>query len=116
MSHLMVCSNAAWLQHCRANGMPLTKDTCSIGTLQPIPQTTFPLAEAPAALRQLAAAKHIGKVVVRVGHARHADAHPAPEGQGRWIVTGGLGGLGSLSSHWLVTQGMQRLALLGRSG
>ena len=87
------------------------------GAIRPIPQVIFPLSAAPAALRQLAAAKHIGKVVVEVGGAedQRKSERKATEA-GRWVITGGLGGLGSLSSHWLATRGMQTLILLGRSG
>ena len=90
---------------------------CTIaGAVKPIPQVIFTLGAAPAALRQLAAAKHIGKVVVQVGPVGQNTAHKAAAERGRWIVTGGLGGLGSLSSHWLVTQGIRHFILLGRSG
>ena len=61
----------------------------------------FPIEEAPDALRQLSAAKHIGKVVVEV-----PGQLPAPrDAQGRWIVSGGLGALGTLSVQWLASQG-----------
>ena len=56
------------------------------GTIRPLPATVHPLSEAPAALRQLAAAKHTGKVVIQVRRrqmtsfgvvraAGHASAH-----------------------------------------
>ena len=32
-----------------------------------------------------------------------------------YLITGGMGGLGLLVAHWLVTQGARRLVLLGRS-
>ena len=74
----------------------------SAGQIQPLPTVVFPIQEAPDALRQLSAAKHIGKVVVRV-----PSALPMPEqAPGRWIISGGLGALGSLSVQWLVRQGM----------
>ena len=64
----------------------------------------FLLQEAADALRQLSAAKHIGKVVVRV-----SCQLPAPEEAptGSWIVSGGLGALGFLSAQWLASQGVQ---------
>ena len=64
----------------------------------------FPLHDAADALRQLSAAKHIGKVVVRV-----PCQLPAPEEAptGSWIISGGLGALGSLSVHWLASQGLK---------
>ena len=36
--------------------------------------------------------------------------------QGRWLVSGGLGGLGSLAGQYLASQGARDLVLLGRSG
>ena len=67
----------------------------------------FPIEEAPDALRQLSAAKHIGKVVVQV-----PSQLPAPEETpGRWIISGGLGALGSLSVQWLASQGNMSLSL-----
>ena len=72
------------------------------GQIQPLPAVVFPIQEAPDALRQLSAAKHIGKVVVRVP----SDLPTADQAPGRWIISGGLGALGSLSVQWLVRQGM----------
>ena len=74
------------------------------GLIKPLPAVVFPLQEAADALRQLSAAKHIGKVVVRV-----PCQLPAPEEApaGSWIISGGLGALGSLSVQWLASQGAQ---------
>ncbi len=72
------------------------------GLIRPLPAVVFPIEEAPDALRQLSAAKHIGKVVVEV--LRQLPA--LKDAQGRWVVSGGLGALGSLSVQWLASQGM----------
>ena len=74
------------------------------GLIKPLPAVVFPLQEAADALRQLSAAKHIGKVVVRVPRQL-----PTPEQAptGSWIISGGLGALGSLSVQWLASQGAQ---------
>ena len=74
------------------------------GLIKPLPAVVFPLQEAADALRQLSAAKHIGKVVVRV-----PCQLPAPEEApaGSWIISGGLGALGSMSVQWLASQGAQ---------
>ena len=78
---------------------------------------TWRLSEAPAALRQLAAAKHIGKVVVQVAGQQGLAADRARKAlSGRWMVTGGLGGLGSLAGQWLAGRGACELVLLGRTG
>ena len=72
------------------------------GLIKPLPADVFPIEEATDALRQLSAAKHIGKVVVEV-----SGQLPTCKGaQGRWIVSGGLGALGTLSVQWLASQGM----------
>ena len=71
------------------------------GQIKPLPAVVFPIKEAPDALRQLSAAKHIGKVVIQV-----PSQLPAPEeAPGRWIISGGLGALGTLSVQWLASQG-----------
>ena len=74
------------------------------GLIKPLPAVVFPLQEAADALRQLSAAKHIGKVVVRV-----PCKLPASEEvfTGSWIISGGLGALGSLLVQWLASQGAQ---------
>ena len=95
----------------------LTSSLQAAGQIQPLPATTWPLSEAPAALRQLSAAKHIGKVVVQVGSQRPAAIQRARQAfGGAWAVTGGLGGLGSLAGRWLAGQGTTELTLLGRTG
>ncbi len=35
---------------------------------------------------------------------------------GRWVVSGGLGALGSLAVHWLASQGVRHITALGRGG
>lgn len=84
-------------------GLPTIAICGHAGLIRPLPAVVFPIEEAPDALRQLSAAKHIGKVVVEV-----PGLLPAPrETQGRWIVSGGLGALGTLSVQWLASQGMR---------
>ncbi len=57
------------------------------GEIAPQPPLQHSLGNAPAALRQLGAAKTVGKIV--------AAAPPADAQPGRWVVTGGLGALGT---------------------
>ena len=55
----------------------------------------YPLGQAVTAMRELAAARHIGKVVLRA-----PPNLPTPEvasRTGRWAVTGGTGALGALA-------------------
>ena len=65
------------------------------GLISPLPPQVYPLGDAVNAMRQLAAAKHIGKVVLQAP----ADLPPAGSTppSGRWVVSGGMGALGALA-------------------
>ncbi|WP_436762675.1 SDR family NAD(P)-dependent oxidoreductase [Streptosporangium sp. V21-05] len=78
------------------------------GTLAPLPVTAFPAAEAEAAFRHMASARHIGKVVLTFDR-------PRLRADGTYLVTGGLSGLGLAAAEGLVRQGARHLALMGRS-
>lgn len=69
------------------------------GAFDPLPHLRYPMSSAADGLRQLAAAQHIGKVVVT------APASAPLKLGGRWLVLGGLGALGLLSARWLASQG-----------
>ncbi|HEV2130470.1 MAG TPA: beta-ketoacyl reductase, partial [Longimicrobiaceae bacterium] len=79
------------------------------GALRPLPVKTFPMAEAIAAFRYMAQARHIGKIVL--------THHPAPaiRPDATYLITGGLGGVGFSVAQWLVEQGARSLVLVGRS-
>jgi acyl transferase domain-containing protein len=86
-------------------------------TLVPLPLRTFAIPRVVDALRHMARAEHIGKVVIQAA----ADAEPAKESlvlreDATYLITGGLGGLGLKLAHWLVDRGARHLVLLGRSG
>jgi acyl transferase domain-containing protein/acyl carrier protein len=81
------------------------------GELEPLPQTRFPLANATAAFRHMAQAKHIGKIVLDASALGGLDLAPAAT----YLVTGGLGGLGLALARWLVDRGARKLVLVGRS-
>lgn len=67
------------------------------------------------ALRQLSAARHVGKIVVSDQHS--LGSAPAKAGASSlWLVSGGVGALGTLSARYLVEQGARKLCLLGRAG
>ncbi|WP_326640477.1 SDR family NAD(P)-dependent oxidoreductase [Streptosporangium sp. NBC_01755] len=83
-------------------------DAVGAGELGPLPVTAFPAAEAEAAFRHMASARHIGKVVLTFDR-------PRLRADGTYLVTGGLGGLGLAAAEGLVRQGARHLALLGRS-
>ena len=86
----------------------------SQGQFRPLPQVLHSLDNSVNALRQMSQAKHVGKVVVTTSC---TIASPSSSHQyGRWVITGGLGSLGSLTANWLSEQGQMRLALVGRTG
>jgi myxalamid-type polyketide synthase MxaB len=80
------------------------------GGLQPLPYRVFPAVETISAFRYMAQAKHIGKVVVS-----QQPSTTLIRGDGTYLITGGLGGLGLLTAHWLAEQGARYLVLMGRS-
>lgn len=80
------------------------------GSLPPVPVTTYPIAAAADAFRDLAQSRHPGKLVLLV---RGAPAGALPR-SGTVLVTGGLGALGRETSRWLVRSGVRSLMLTGR--
>ena len=85
--------------------------------VKPLPALVYDFADLPTALRQFATAKHVGKIVVRLPTAA-VDAVPtaARDTDRAWIVSGGLGALGTIAAKWLAGQGRRNICLLGRSG
>ncbi|ETW22459.1 inactive phenolphthiocerol synthesis polyketide synthase type I Pks1 [Mycobacterium gastri 'Wayne'] len=76
--------------------------------LRPLPVTTFDVRRAPAALRYLSQARHVGKVVMTM-----PDAWAA----GTVLITGGTGMAGSaLARHVVTRHGVRRLVLVSRHG
>ncbi len=88
------------------------------GKLRPLPYRVYHPSQIQSAFRQMAAAKHIGKLVVAMDQRDFPVAVPesarvAPEGT--WLITGGLGGVGLAMAESLVQAGVRHLALVGRS-
>ncbi len=82
------------------------------GVLRPLPVTTFDIRRAPAALRYLSQARHIGKVVMTVPFTPGNGL-----GRGTVLITGGTGMAGSALARHAVTQhGVRHLVLLSRRG
>ncbi|WP_156675058.1 type I polyketide synthase [Mycobacterium sp. E2989] len=88
----------------------------------PRPRTThFPIHDAAAAVRLVGAAGHTGKVVLDVPRAGRSVATVPPEqvrpfrGDGAYIVTGGIGGLGLFLAGEMASRGAGRLVLNSRS-
>jgi NADPH:quinone reductase-like Zn-dependent oxidoreductase/NADP-dependent 3-hydroxy acid dehydrogenase YdfG/acyl carrier protein len=80
------------------------------GVLRPLPVAVFGLGDSDKALRTMAQARHIGKVVLRADPPRGAsiDEH------GSYLVTGGFGALGLHVARWLADRGAKHLVLCGR--
>ncbi|MDT5011959.1 MAG: 4-hydroxyphenylalkanoate synthase, partial [Mycobacterium sp.] len=77
-------------------------------TVEPLPVTTFDVRRAPAALRYLSQARHIGKVVLTM---------PDAWATGTVLITGGTGMAGAaLARHVVASHGVSDLILLSRSG
>jgi len=57
-------------------------------------------------------AQHVGKIAVGL----HKPAVDGQQVSGSWVVSGGLGALGVLTSQWMAGQGHCHLVLLDRSG
>ncbi|GGK91818.1 type I polyketide synthase [Nocardia jinanensis] len=88
------------------------------GELRPLPYRVFHPAQTEAAFRHLAAARHVGKVVLAMNEREVAVVRPprTPSFDGTWLVTGGLGGFGLAMAEALAESGVRSLVLLGRSG
>jgi acyl transferase domain-containing protein/acyl carrier protein len=91
------------------------------GRYAPLPQTEFPMADVEHALRFMAQAKHLGKIVLRAGStpppiARDGDAARRFAGAATYVITGGLGGFGLAIARWLCDHGARHLVLMSRRG
>ncbi|MFM7843301.1 MAG: SDR family NAD(P)-dependent oxidoreductase, partial [Planctomycetota bacterium] len=86
----------------------------SRGELQPLPSQTYPIQKMVSALRIMARAEHIGKLVIEAA----TNALPPQlwfQDDATYLITGGLGGLGLRLAHWLAEHGARHLVLTGRS-
>jgi acyl transferase domain-containing protein/acyl carrier protein len=87
--------------------------------IAPLPVARFDSSRVVDAFDHMARAKHIGKVVVSAPAAGEpvnvASEGYAVHGDGTYLISGGLGGLGLAVAEWLAHKGAGQLALLGRS-
>jgi surfactin synthase thioesterase subunit/NAD(P)-dependent dehydrogenase (short-subunit alcohol dehydrogenase family) len=90
------------------------------GELTALPVTTFPPVQLSGALRFLAQARHIGKVVIDMVPANRGDAihvrSTTIRSDGVYVISGGTRGYGLGTATWLAEQGARTVALLSRSG
>ncbi|WP_328843087.1 SDR family NAD(P)-dependent oxidoreductase [Streptomyces sp. NBC_00258] len=86
------------------------------GDVSPLPYQVFPLDHAAKAYREMAAARHIGKLLVSVGRSdAQSPAASRIHADATYLVSGGLGGLGQEVAHWLADRGARHLLLIGRT-
>ncbi|KDA01431.1 type I polyketide synthase [Hyphomonas oceanitis] len=85
-------------------------DEIANGKLTPLHTQVFGIEQTREAMRFMASAKHIGKIVLRVPPRLTA---PVRTDATYWI-TGGLGGLGLYTAQWLANSGAQHIVLTGR--
>lgn len=91
------------------------------GELSPLPVQVFPISKVQEAFQHVARAKHVGKVGLSF---KDSEAEVQVTGEeplvlrkdGTYVITGGLGGFGLATAHWLVQHGARHLLLLGRRG
>jgi phthiocerol/phenolphthiocerol synthesis type-I polyketide synthase C len=91
------------------------------GSVEPVPVTAWPLERAAGALAAVAAAEHVGKLVISVPATGCVDAEVDPgsvpfvRSDGAYVVTGGLSGLGLEAAVRLAEDGARRVVLNARS-
>ena len=88
----------------------------------PMPESThYPLADAATAIRVMSGAQHTGKLVLDIPHSGSSRVVVPPaqvrvfRGDGAYIVTGGLGGLGLFFAEKMAAAGCGRIVLTSRS-
>lgn len=93
------------------------------GALTPLPVRAFPAERVIDAFRYMQQARQIGKVVVSFEGARITPQTLLPQrqdirfnGQGAYLVTGGVSGFGLETARWLARKGAGQLVLLSRRG
>jgi hypothetical protein len=104
--------NALWRE--------VVQDVCA-GLWQPLRRTVFSISAAVDAFREMAQARHMGKIVLSFRDASTALILPDAEdavafkADSTYLITGGLGALGLQVARWMVLRGARHLALTGRS-
>lgn len=94
------------------------------GIIQPLKTTVFKASEIEQAFRYLAAAKHIGKVLLQVREDEESQESLPINVQPRvsfnpnfcYIIPGGLGGFGMEFADWMVMRECKKLVLSSSRG
>ncbi len=81
-----------------------------------MPNKTFSIQESQQAFRHMQQAKHIGKVVLTLPAiaSKENQSVVSINGDGCYLITGGLGALGLKVAQWIAEQGGKQIALMGR--
>jgi NADPH:quinone reductase-like Zn-dependent oxidoreductase/SAM-dependent methyltransferase len=82
------------------------------GRLRVLPLQTYRIEKAEQAFRFMAQAKHVGKIVLALGH---ADESRQIRPDATYLITGGMAGLGLLAADSFVRRGARSLVLMARS-
>lgn len=91
------------------------------GVYKPLKSVKFLATEAAEALRTLARARHIGKIIVsldarEVTVEQDIDRAISLRSDGAYLVTGGLKGFGAQIGHWASASGAGKVILANRAG
>ncbi len=91
------------------------------GVYTPLPEQVFGISKLSEAIRFMAQAKHIGKVIVSMDDPAVVVAEASGtgalfRGDATYLITGGLGGFGLAVAEWMAREGARSLAVIGRSG
>jgi acyl transferase domain-containing protein/ubiquinone/menaquinone biosynthesis C-methylase UbiE/acyl carrier protein len=89
--------------------------------LRPLPHRVFPITRLVDALRHMAQAKHVGKLIISIRNSEGLRLPPVSRASSIaadacYLITGGLGGFGLAVAERLAQRGVRHLALVGRSG
>lgn len=104
----MAEADPSLFQTCMAEVLP----ALATGGIRSAPLEVTSLTAAKDALRRMAQARHIGKLVLAVAPSS-TDLAPV-RGDGTYLISGGLGGVGLGAARWLARRGARRLILVGR--
>ncbi|MDT0478046.1 SDR family NAD(P)-dependent oxidoreductase, partial [Streptomyces sp. DSM 41014] len=88
--------------------------------LEPLPYEEYEVGDVESAFRQMARARHVGKILVRFDEVYEPPVAPTDgesrlSADGTYLITGGLGGIGLKLAEWLVGRGAGHVMLIGRS-
>lgn len=87
------------------------------GEWKPLPVTVFPSFDAASAFRYVAQARQIGRAVLIFD--REVEVFPSAkpslfDSNASYVITGGLGGVGSAAARWMAANGAGQLILVSR--